>query len=257
MIQSAYLKTALQAALQAEKVILGYYAKQPRVSLKPNRSPVTQADKEAEQLIRKVLKAAFPDHTLMGEEYGEDKQKSEFTWVIDPIDGTKNFTRKLPYFTTEILLMKGRRIILGVSNAPILSSLGYGERGRGAYINHKRVRVSPISDLSQAYVSLGGVKYFDQTHRDRQMFALVNKAYAYRSFGDAAAYHWLAQGKLDVIVEASVKIWDVGAVALIVEEAGGKVTDLDGKPLGLESTSILATNGAFHNSVLDIFQQNR
>ena len=253
MPRSLFLKAAIQATKRAEKLILEYFTKQPRVHRKPDRSPITRADREAEKLIKETLKAAFPSHNFLGEEYGAENTGSKFTWVIDPIDGTKNFTRKLPYFTTEILLMKGKELILGVSNAPGLFSLAFAEKGSGAYVNRKRVTVSKIDSLPDAYVSLGGVKYFDQTKQTKRMFFLVNQAYAYRSFGDAWAYHWLAEGKLDVIAEASVKIWDIGAVALIVEEAGGQVSDLRGKPLTLSSTSILATNGKLHKPVLDIF----
>jgi histidinol-phosphatase len=250
MEESPFLKTALKAVKKAEGIVLKYYSKELRTRLKEDKSPVTEADTNAERVIVETIKESFPDHDILAEESGQENRKSEYLWVIDPIDGTKNYTRRIPLFATQIALMKGNDLILGVSNAPAINELMYAEKGKGAYLNQKRVNVSSISDLSKSYMIYGDVKYFEKHGKLSQLLSLIEQTQGHRGIGDFWSYHLLAQGKVDTMVEAETKIWDIAAVKVIVEEAGGKVTNMIGESVNRGSNSIIATNGLLHTAIL-------
>lgn len=255
MSQSRFLKTALKAAKKAEAIILHYHKNLPKTEVKPDKTPVTKADKEAEQVIRQIIAGEFPDHGFIGEEYGKEQSKSsDFTWIIDPIDGTKNFVRGLPLFGSEIGLMKNKQMILGVSNTPAMGEILFAEKGQGAFRNNNEpIQVSGVGKLEDAYLSFGGLEYFSRVNKTQELIKLIQSTQGHRGFGDAWSYHLLATGKIDIMMEASTKIWDIAALALIVEEAGGTVTNLQGKDYVADKTTILATNGKLHQSVLDMF----
>lgn len=253
MTHSPYLKTALEAVAEAEKIINKYYSEEIRATLKPDQSPVTIADKEAEQIIRKHITGAFPDHRILGEEEGQSAASSPFLWVIDPIDGTKNYMRKVALFATQLALMKDGEVILGISNAPALGELMYAEKGKGAYCNNKQVCVSQIAKVSDAYLSFGGIGYFQQHDLMTKLLKLEKVTLAHRGIGDFWSYHLLAQGKIDIMLEAETKLWDIAAVSLIVKEAGGTVTDLSGQEVNEKTTSIIATNGLLHTVTASYF----
>lgn len=253
MKKSLYLEVALKAVKEAEYIINKYYSNDIKVTLKPDQSPVTIADQESESIIRKIIKENYPEHNIWGEEEGEFDNNSPFTWVIDPIDGTKNFMRKVPLFATQLALIKDGKVILGVSNAPVLGELMYAEKGKGAYLNDKKISVSNISRLDKSYMSHGGIKYFDKEGLMDNLLNLGRETLAQRGFGDFWNFHLLAQGKVDIVLEAKTKIWDIAALSLIVEEAGGKVTDLSGQSINMDTTSIIATNGSLHPLVEKYF----
>jgi histidinol-phosphatase len=250
-MKNNFLQIAKDAAKKAEEVVLKYYTDDIRVMLKPDQSPVTIADQEAEQIIVDTIKAAFPDHGFLGEEGAHDIQ--EYTWVIDPIDGTKNYLKQIPIFGTQIALLHNGALILGVSNAPALKELAYAEKNTGAFINDKKVSVSKIADIANALVMFGNLKYFIEKDYMKNLEKIITDSYYDRGMGDFYMYHYLACGKTDVVIEAGVKIWDVAAIKVIVEEAGGKVTDIFGQPLTKDSTTIIATNGLLHDKVVEYF----
>lgn len=253
MSQSQFLQTAIHAAKEAEKIILKHYAGDIDVDIKSDQSPVTIADKKAEETIVRILKEAFPDHGFIGEEYGTQNTNAEYQWTIDPIDGTKNFIRKIPLFGTQIALMKDGDIILGVSNAPALQELMAGEVGQGTSVNNTPANVSTVSDLSNAFVCFGGLRHFQTKGYMDGAQTLISKSARDRAIGDFWCYHLLAQGKLDVMVEAAIDVWDIAAAKAIVEAAGGKVTDIHGNPITKESKNIIASNGNIHEQVLACF----
>ena len=253
MQKSQFLEVALEAAQAAEKVIMKYYNSQIGAQLKADRSPVTVADTEAEQVIFKIISNAFPDHQFLGEESGEKTAKSEYLWIVDPIDGTKNYMRGIPLFATQIALMKDGELILGVSNAPALNELLYAEKNCGAYCNDSIIYVSKVEDLAEAYLSYGNIKHFDELKIVPELVTLIDTVRNPRGIGDAWSYHLLAQGKIDIMVDAKTKIWDIAAVKVIVEEAGGKVTDLQGNSITQQTSSIIATNSILHKLVLNTF----
>lgn len=254
MNKSIFLQVALEAVKEAEKVILHYYSDEIRAAFKEDQSPVTKADIEAEKIIVDLIKNKFPDHAFLGEESGASEKISEYLWIIDPIDGTKNYMRKIPLFATQIALMKGDDLILGVSNAPALEELIYAEKGKGTYFNDNKITVSLVSELNQAYVSFGSLRSFVAEGKLDSLINLSNKVQGMRGFGDFWSYHLLAQGKIEIMIEAKTKIWDIAALKVIIEEAGGKITDILGNPIGKETTSIIATNKNFHEEVVTYFK---
>ncbi|QQG43913.1 MAG: inositol-phosphate phosphatase [Candidatus Roizmanbacteria bacterium] len=253
MENDEFLKVALNAAKKAEEIILHYYQKGTQVGYKTDSTPVTLADTESEKVIIETIRKVFPDHGFLGEETGVSNKESEYVWIIDPIDGTKNYIRKLPFFGTQIALVKNNEFIVGVSNAPALRELMYAQKGKGAYLNKRKVNVSSISNIENAYLSYGNIKYFNERGNLSQLTKLASKVKACRCYGEFWPFHFLASGKIDVVVEAYTKICDVAAVACIIHEAGGKVTDIEGKPFTIESQSIIATNGLLHQEVLSYF----
>lgn len=249
--KSKFLHVAFEAAKKAEKIILKYYKEDIEVDIKGDLSPVTKADVKAEKEIIDTIQSQFPSHGFLGEESVQDIRNEEYLWIIDPIDGTKNYMRKIPLFATQIALVKDGELILGVSNAPALKELMYAEKGSGAYCNGHRIRVSTIKDLNKSYMLFGGVEYFEQHNSFKNLVSLINNTQGHRGIGDFWSYHLLAQGKVDIMIEAQTKIWDIAAVKIIIEEAGGKVTNIKGGQVDLNTNSILATNGNLHQTVLD------
>jgi histidinol-phosphatase len=250
---TSFLDVALEAVQAAEHVIKKYYQQDIRATLKDDQSPVTIADKEAEEIIKQTISARYPDHSFLGEESGQTDRDSEYIWIIDPIDGTKHYTRQIPLFATQLALMKDDEVILGVSNAPEMNELLYAEKGAGAFLNEQQVSVSSQDDLARAYMSYGGIGYFDKHDQMQQLLKIERDTQGHRGIGDFWSYHLVASGKIEMMIEAETKIWDVAAVACIVEEAGGTVTDIKGEAIGKTTDSLVATNGVLHQQVLSYF----
>lgn len=251
MTRSPHLEAALDAAAAAAEVIRGLYRRNVRVEVKSDKTPVTEADVGAERAIRAVLEARFPGYGFYGEETGRSAMEAEYVWLVDPIDGTKAFVREYPMFSTQIALMRRGELVLGVSSAPVYGELAWAERGGGAFLDGQRLHVSGIADLSVAALSAGNLKSLassDAWGRYGRVVAGVNRI---RGYGDFLHYHLLAGGKLDAVVESDVNILDIAALVVIVEEAGGRFTDLSGRPVGLDTTTVLATNGRLHPPLLD------
>lgn len=251
MSTTPYLETALGAARAAEAVIRRYWDEGVEVTLKADESPVTRADVEAEEAIRGMILEAFPEHGFYGEETGRTRADAEFTWLIDPIDGTKSFIRRTPFFSTQIALMQGDELILGVSNAPLYGELAWAERGRGAFLNQRPLRVGGVNRLADAAISLGNVKSLARRPAWGALGGIVAEVNRTRGYGDFCHYHMLAAGQLDLVIESDLNILDVAALSVIVQEAGGTFTQLDGGELGLDSTSVLAAcSPVLHAEVL-------
>ncbi|MFO0704151.1 MAG: inositol monophosphatase family protein [Patescibacteria group bacterium] len=249
------LDLAIEAVKQAEKIILKYYGGEVQTEYKSDNSPVTIADKEAEKVIKDVIKNKSPDHSFLGEESGKESTTSEFLWIIDPIDGTKNFTRGIPLFATQIALFHKNIPVVGLSYNPILKELFTASKGSGTFLNGEKVNVSNVNSISKAYTTFGGLKYFTKNNLEKKIEEIATKSYYSRGIGDAWSYHLLARGAMDIMIEAETKIWDIAAVSVIIEESGGKVTDLKGNNISPNTTSIIATNGKVHEEVLAIFNK--
>lgn len=248
--KSKFLQVAIEAIQAAEKIILKYYESGVRATLKPDQSPVTIADQEAENSIIETIRATFPDHGFLGEETGENITDSKYTWIIDSIDGTRNFLRQVPLFGTLIALKEHDEIILGISNLPALKDCIYAEKGKGAYRGDMRLSVSKKSNLQEAYLSYGGLKHFEKQDLLKNILSLINTSGRERGFGDSWPYHLLAEGKIDIVVDPWVKAWDVAPAKIIIEEAGGKFSDKNGKSFGEGAFTAVATNGLLHEQVL-------
>ena len=236
-----FLKTAIEAAEAAQKVIKKYYAGEFEIEIKPDETPVTIADIETEKTIKKIILDAFPDHGFFGEETGKVNEDAEYNWLIDPIDGTKSFVRRYPFFSTQIALMRKGELILGVSNSPEFNELAYAEKGQGAWLNGKKISTSDINTIKGSTLSMGNISSIAQKPQWNNLGELVSSVNRVRGYGDFYHYHLLASGKIDIVLESDVNILDIAALAVIVREAGGTFTDLEGKELSLDTTSVLAT----------------
>ena len=249
MTQSVFLSTALEAARAAADVIKRYYQRNLEVTIKSDKSPVTQADVETEQVIRAILSKKFPQHGFYGEETGQSALGAEYLWLVDPIDGTKAFVREYPMFSTQIALMHRGQLILGVSSAPVYGEVAYAEAGQGAWLNNQPIKVSDIDSIEGSAISAGNLKTLAKSSQWSSYGKLVARAHRIRGYGDFLHYHLLASGKIDVVIESDVNILDIAALAVIVEAAGGTFTDLEGRALTLETTSVLASNGRLHEAI--------
>jgi len=248
MEHSTELKAALEAAEAAARVIREHYARAVEARLKSDGSPVTDADVAAEQAIRAVLEARCPGSAFFGEETGRHGGEGPL-WLVDPIDGTKAFVRGYPMFSTQIALLREGELVLGVSSAPLYGELAFAERGRGAWLNGRPLRVSAIARLEDAALSTGNLKTLARSPAWARLGALVARVNRIRGYGDFLHYHLLAGGRIDAVVESDVNILDIAALVPLVEEAGGRFTALDGAKVGLATTTVLASNGALHEAV--------
>jgi histidinol-phosphatase len=249
-MQSAFLSAAIEAAEAATQVIQRLYRGNIQVREKADKSPVTIADVEAEKAIRALLEARFPEHGFYGEETGARDRDAEFLWLVDPIDGTKAFVREYPMFSTQIALMQRGELIVGVSSASEYGELAYAEKGQGAWLDGKRISVSGIESIEQATLSTGNIKTLALGPRWGALGQLVSRLDRIRGYGDFLHYHLLAAGRIEAVIETDVNILDIAALAVIVEAAGGRFTDLEGKPMSLDTTSVLASNGRMHDTFL-------
>ena len=250
-MDSRFLQTAHAAVDAAERVLNHYWDEGVQARLKADASPVTVADEEAESAIREVISREFPEHGFYGEEGGHTRADAEFIWLIDPLDGTKSFIRRQPFFSTQLaLLYRGERV-LGISNAPRFRERVHAQRGEGAWMSGQRLAVSSVDTVEAAVISTGNLKSLAQGEGWAGLGILAARCNRLRGYGDFYHYHQLAAGGLDIVIESDVNILDVAALATIIEEAGGCVTDLKGGPLTVESTSILASNGRLHGAVLE------
>lgn len=252
-ISDAWLDQALAvaraAAAAAGDVIAHYWQRGVEVELKADASPVTVADREAENVIRKILLQHFPDHAIFGEEHGRSGD-SDFLWLVDPLDGTKSFVRRTPFFSTQIALMHRGELLLGVSAAPQYGETMWARNGGGAFLNGSAVHAAATDTIAQASISLGNIKTLTADARWEALGALIRDSNRIRGYGDFCHYHFLARGALDLVIESDVNILDVAALAVIVREAGGIFTDLTGATLSLDTTSVLASVPGLHATAL-------
>lgn len=249
-MSSQHLSVAKEAALAAADIICHYYQGDFKTELKEDQSPVTVADVESERVIRDILCHAFPNYGFYGEETGSSDLEADYIWLVDPIDGTKSFVRGYPFFSTQIALMHRGELIVGVSSAPLFEEIAWASKGQGAYLNEKPVSVSTITRLQDATLSIGNVATLARGEDWKKLGGLITRVSRIRGYGDFYHYHLLASGKIDVVIESDVNILDIAALAVIVQEAGGSFAQLDGQPISLETTSVLASNGCFGQDIL-------
>lgn len=247
---SLELKIAKDAAAAAAQISRDYYRGNFSVTIKKDLTPVTQADVECEQAIREIILAAFPEDGFYGEETGWTQQESGRVWLVDPIDGTKGFVRQYPFFSTQIALMKNLQPVLGVSCGTMFDELAWAETGHGAFLNGNKLAVSETRDVHKASISTGNLKSLATSGGWAKLGSIVARADRIRGYGDFYHYHLLAAGKIDAVIESDVNILDVAALAVIVQEAGGRLTDLNGNPPGLQTRSVLAANPLLHAKLL-------
>jgi len=242
---------AIEAAQQAGRLAMGYFDKTPAVEWKQDNSPVTLADRGAENLLRKTLLGRFPQDGFLGEESGSGPGTSGFRWIIDPIDGTRSFVRGIPIWATLIGLEYKGELIAGIAHLPAMGQTYRALRGDGAYRDDRKIHVSDVADLSKAHLYYSSVSWFAKAGAEKSFLNLVQLTERQRGFGDFYGFVLVAQGSGEIMLEYGVHAWDVAALIPIVEEAGGKMTDWNGN-VDITKPNVLATNGKLHETVLKL-----
>jgi histidinol-phosphatase len=247
---------ALRLADEADQVTMARFGSVDLVvESKPDLTPVSDADRSVEALIRAHLGHDRPDDAISGEEFGSEGT-SDRRWVIDPIDGTKNFVRAVPVWATLVALLEGDKPVVGVVSAPALGRRWWAAAGGGAFGSTfggapRRLgvsRVANLADASLSYASLGG---WAALGRREAMLALMDSVWRTRAYGDFWSYMLLAEGAVDLAAEPELSLWDMAALAPIVTEAGGRFTGLNGVD-GVQHGNVLASNGLLHDALFDM-----
>lgn len=242
---NADLQLALSLADAADAITMRYFRTQFAVRTKEDRTPVTEVDEAVEQMIVDHLWQERPGDGILGEELGAHGASTR-RWIIDPIDATKNFIRGIPIFATLIALEEE----VGVVSAPALGRRWWASRGDGAFCNGAAIHVSAVSGLGEAQIGYDDVGGFEQRNRGEQFLALMRRCGRARGFGDFWTHMLVAEGAIEIAVEPEVAHWDMAAVQIIVEEAGGRFTTLGGEARA-DGGSALSTNGLLHEAALE------
>ncbi|WKX72487.1 histidinol-phosphatase [Streptomyces sp. XD-27] len=228
-----------------------------KVETKPDMTPVSEADKAAEELIRSQLQRARPRDAVLGEEFGSEGSGPR-RWIVDPIDGTKNYVRGVPVWATLIALMErgegGDRPVVGVVSAPALGRRWWAAEGLGAYTGRSlssatRLRVSQVGKLADASFAYSSLSGWEERGRLNAFLDLTRACWRTRAYGDFWSYMMVAEGAVDICAEPELSLWDMAACAIVVQEAGGSFTGLDGRP-GPHSGNAAASNGLLHEELL-------
>jgi histidinol-phosphatase len=247
------LAVALRLADAADEITTSrFLASDLVVERKPDRSPVTDADTAVEDSVREILAELRPGDAVLGEERGGSIGEGR-TWVLDPIDGTKNFLRGNPVWATLIALVDGGVPVVGVVSSPAMPRRWFASAGGGAWLGERRLRVSGVAELPDAYLSTTDLGSWVEYHSREAYVSLVDACWESRAFGDFWQYVLVAEGALDLALDPVANPWDLAAVQVIVTEAGGRFTDLTGRP-GFAHGNGIASNGLLHDAALSVLQ---
>lgn len=254
------LQIAKKLAHDAGKLALEYQQHGFKTESKGGVDLVTEADKACEALILKTIKDNFPDHAILTEESGaQGDPRAEFKWIVDPIDGTVNFAHGLPFYAVSIAVIHNGLPIIGVVEAPALGEVFWAKKGHGAFHGKKPLRVSSNDDLKQALVSVGYPydRESDAAHMSMKITeSVLHQARGVRRLGSAALEcAYIAAGRFDAHFHYQLKPWDFAAAKIILEEAGGMMTDVDGNTLSPKNGRVLATNGLVHQRMVELIQK--
>jgi histidinol-phosphatase len=244
------LKLAQELADIADAITMQRYrAADLEVVVKPDMTPVSESDKRAEIAIRQRLAHVRPEDAVIGEEFGGEQDVAGRAWVIDPIDGTKSYVRGMDTWSTLIALVVDGVVQVGVVAMPALRKRWWAIRGGGAFADGRRIQVSAIDQLADAQLVWSGVQEWDDADRFNDFLGLARACWRTRGIGDAWQYMLVAEGAAEIAVDPQVTLWDLAAVSIVVEEAGGSFTSLAGAP-GPGGGSGFATNGLLHDEAL-------
>jgi histidinol-phosphatase len=248
-----WLDVALAACDEADTIARSHFRRDLQIDTKPDRSFVTQADTAIERMIRARLHDAFPDHGLVGEEYGTESGDASVRWYIDPIDGTHNFIRGIPLFGTLLAVERDGEMQAAVLSASALDERWWGWRGGGAWARNRgepprRIHVSGVTTLADAQILYGSARDLEASGRVPGFQGILHDAWRERGFGDFWGYALVAEGAAEAMIEVDLSAWDAAAPFLLIEEAGGRATDFEGRR-AVDSRSFLATNGAMHETI--------
>lgn len=259
MDETKFLEVAKKAAIEAGELIQTFLGKKHKFKIKNGSSDfATEADLEAEQLIIDILTKHFPDHNIIGEEGGQNNKGSDYTWVIDPLDGTTAFSTGMPIYSVAIGLLYKNKPIVGVVNHLSLNDLYWAQGGKGAFLNGDKIRVSEVSDLEHAVMNFDSGHVGTREEKfEKFLFPLMGKIrYVYSLGGGVMATVLVAKGTLDGAPNTAY-IWDFAAAAIILKEAGGKITDLEGREPDWSKNrlDVVASNGLIHDQILEALKK--
>ena len=258
-----YVDFALELARAAADVILPFYQGTFEVEMKDDRSPVTEADRRAEAAMRERIEQRYPEHGILGEEFGEKRSASKLKWILDPIDGTVSFVNGVPLFGTLVALAEAGEPLLGVIHFAALDETVWAAKGHGCFYGKKPAAVRRCERLADAVVCASGMHETDIVNPKgptdgrpvAALGALIRRAQNFRGWGDCYGHALVATGRADVMVDPVMSPWDIAAIVPVIEEAGGKVTDLDGNRDGIiERGSLVSSAGAIHEEVLSLLR---
>lgn len=251
-------KELLDAAIEIARIggehTLKYFKKDLTIISKEDDSPVTVADRETEQIIRKEILKRFPEHGIIGEEYGQTNKESKITWVLDPIDGTKSFIHGIPFYTTLIGIMIENEPVVGIIYAPALDELCAAGIGLGATFNGEPCRVSETRDLSKATFLVTEIDRFRELGQQELFQELLDRTKIHRTWGDAYGHMMVATGRADLMYDPELNIWDAAALLPVVKEAGGIFCDVNGKQT-IHSGNGYSTNEFLYPELKKIFEK--
>src|SRR5581483_3549840 len=253
----SYLETAADIAREAGALLANYFERRVAFELKGEYDLITEADRASEALVLERLRAHFPTHSIVAEESGGHEGSSSYRWYVDPLDGTTNFAHGFPMFNVSIALEHENQLIAGVIFDPTRNELFAAERGSGAYLNNRRIRVSKAAKVEEALVATG----FPSRKRHLNVnvhffYQLAMSTHGVRRGGSAALdLAYVASGRLDAFWEFGLHPWDMAAGILLIEEAGGRCSDMHGGPVNLRGPHLLGDNGTLHNAMLGIFAE--
>lgn len=249
---SSLLNTALDAAYQAGKLTLGYFRTENfRVETKENDSPVTVADRNAENRIRQIIRESFPDHTIVGEEHGEDFGSVPIRWIIDPIDGTKSFIHGIPLYGTMIGIEVEDQACVGVVYMPGLDEMYYATQGGGSFLNGRRIWASQKDQMSEALLLSTSEKRLRETP---EYLELCRRTKLQRTWGDCYGHMLVASGRAEIMLDPGMAVWDCAPLKVIIEEAGGIFTDWSGNAT-IHGGSAISTNAPLRDEVMEVLRE--
>ncbi len=237
----------------AKREIMPYFQSELKVDIKDDQSPVTVADKKAEEVMRRIIEDHTPSYGIIGEEFGGKTGEATRQWVIDPIDGTKSFIHGVPLFGTLLALLENSEPVLGMIGLPALNSIMWAVKGQGCFRDDSPCRVSEIKEVSGATLLDESVTSLDKSRLGKPWQALCSRALLHRGWGDCYGYYLVASGMAEVMLDPVANIWDLAPMAVIIPEAGGRFTSLKGGDF-IQDRSGLASNGLLHEETVKAFE---
>lgn len=249
------LNFAVGAARQAGEITMQYFQTALTPTRKPDRTLVTAADRKAEETLRALIRQAYPDHGILGEEYGEEPGRSGYTWIIDPLDGTASFVHGVPLFGVLVGLEADGEAILGVANFPALGELTSAARGMGCWWNGRRATVSNVEALQAALLLYTDGAAFEPHGREGAFRRLLTVTRMHRSWGDCYGHILVATGRAEVMLDPVMNVWDCAALLPILQEAGGTFTDWEGRK-SIRGGNAISTNRVLFQQVMRIVKES-
>lgn len=256
--KSKELEIAIKAALAAGKILEKYFETEILKEFKEDNTPVTLADTESEEIIKKIILENFPNHSILGEETGMTKNSTEYVWHIDPIDGTRNFANGIPLFAVSVALVRDNQVIVGVVYNPATKSLFYASKGRGAYLNDKKIFVSK-DNIDHGIVTVAPGKLNVEKQLLLELYYNLPKVVRSGRYLACTALDlsYVARGGVEANIQLGLATYDFAAGTLLVQEAGGTITTLEGGVWKFPDNHFIASNGIFHSALVEIVKKQK